>query len=244
MIHTHNVGGMTCSGCAQKIQELLSVEGVKNVSVDITKGKVSIDMVNHIPTARLKSALKDYPKYQLEEKRELLQEQLAHPEDETTSWLATFKPLLIIFAYITGVTFFLEIVRGFNWQNWMQNFMAGFFLVFSFFKLLDIKGFADTYATYDIIAKKWRGWGLVYAFIELGLGMAYLLRFNPLITSMVTFIVMAVSVIGVLESVLNKKKITCACLGAVFNLPMSTVTIFEDGLMIIMSLITFISLVY
>jgi hypothetical protein len=46
---------------------------------------------------------------------------------------------------------------------------------------------------------------------------------------------MSISIIGVLQSVLNKKKIQCACLGAVFNLPMSTVTIIEDALMIAMS---------
>ncbi|MFM9909606.1 MAG: hypothetical protein ACKVOW_09665 [Chitinophagaceae bacterium] len=32
-----------------------------------------------------------------------------------------------------------------------------------------------------------------------------------------------------------RKKIKCACLGAVFDLPMTTVTIIEDGLMIAMS---------
>jgi hypothetical protein len=46
---------------------------------------------------------------------------------------------------------------------------------------------------------------------------------------------MSISIVGVLQSVLNKKKIQCACLGAVFNLPMSTVTIIEDALMIAMS---------
>lgn len=46
---------------------------------------------------------------------------------------------------------------------------------------------------------------------------------------------MTVSIIGVLQSVLNKRKIQCACLGAVFKLPMSTVTIIEDALMITMS---------
>jgi hypothetical protein len=46
---------------------------------------------------------------------------------------------------------------------------------------------------------------------------------------------MGVSIIGVLQSVLNKRAIRCACLGAIFNLPMSTVTIVEDGLMIAMS---------
>ena len=48
---------------------------------------------------------------------------------------------------------------------------------------------------------------------------------------------MSVSIIGVLKSVLNKQKIQCACLGAVFNLPMSTVTIIKDDLMISMSAI-------
>ena len=46
---------------------------------------------------------------------------------------------------------------------------------------------------------------------------------------------MTVSIIGVLQSVMNKRKIKCACLGDVFNLPMSTITIIEDALMIGMS---------
>jgi len=46
------------------------------------------------------------------------------------------------------------------------------------------------------------------------------------------------SIIGVLQSVLNKTKIQCACLGSVFKLPMSSVTMFEDGLMIVMSIAT------
>lgn len=77
----------------------------------------------------------------------------------------------------------------------------------------------------------------MYAFIELALGIAYTVDFNPTITNLATLIVMGVSIIGVLQSVLNKKKIQCACLGAVFNLPMSTVTIIEDALMIVMSAI-------
>jgi hypothetical protein len=117
----------------------------------------------------------------------------------------------------------------------MQYFMAGFFLVFSFFKLLNLKGFAESYVMYDVLAKRIPVWAYIYAFVELGLGIAYLINFNPFITNSITFIVMSISIVGVLQSVLNKKKIQCACLGAVFNLPMSTVTIIEDALMIAMS---------
>ena len=114
--------------------------------------------------------------------------------------------------------------------------MAGFFLTFSFFKMLNLKGFKDSYLMYDIIARKFSAWGYAYAFIELLLGIAFLINFNLIVTSSTTFVVMSISLIGVLQTVLDKKKIKCACLGDVFNLPMSTVTIIEDGLMIVMSL--------
>jgi hypothetical protein len=117
----------------------------------------------------------------------------------------------------------------------MQHFMAGFFLVFSFFKLLNLKGFAESYVMYDVVAKKIPIWAYLYAFVEVGLGISYLLNYNPLITNTCTFVVMSVSILGVLQSVFDNKKIQCAWLGAVFNLPMSTVTIIEDALMIVMS---------
>ena len=117
----------------------------------------------------------------------------------------------------------------------MRFFMAGFFLVFSFFKLLDINAFADAYSRYDLLAMRWRGWGLIYPFVELGLGMAYLANVNPLATHLVTILVMGFSAVGVIQAVANKTQIQCAFLGTVFKLPMSTVTIVEDVGMVLMA---------
>ena len=245
MTHTYNVSGMTCSGCEAKVKALLTrTAQVQEVNIDLAKGTATITMEGHIPTARLQEALKDYPKYQLtEQQQQHHQPAMINPEEAQKSWLATYKPILLIFAFITGITWFVEGNTGsFHWERWMGNFMAGFFLVFSFFKLLDLKAFAESYASYDIIARKWMGWGYVYAFLELALGLAYLTGFQPLLTNAVTFIVMSLSITGVLQSVLQKRKIQCACLGAVFNLPMSTVTIIEDALMILMSGIMFFSM--
>jgi hypothetical protein len=121
-------------------------------------------------------------------------------------------------------------------MEWMNHFMGGFFLAFSFFKLLNLRGFANSYSTYDIVARKWQGYGYIYALIELFLGVGYITGAAPLAINTVTFIVMSISIAGVLQSVLNKQKIRCACLGDVFNLPMSTITIIEDAVMILMSL--------
>jgi hypothetical protein len=52
-----------------------------------------------------------------------------------------------------------------------------------------------------------------------------------------TLAIMGVSITGVFQTLFAKRKIQCPCLGAVFNLPMSTITIIEDGLMVGMSII-------
>ncbi len=237
MTHTYKVSGMTCTGCQAKVQSLLTkVKSVSNVEIDLAKGEATIQMDKHIATSALQDALKDYPKYMLSEISVQHSPVFSEESEEAKTWLATYKPILLIFAFITGITLLNEwVTSNFLWMRWMSNFMAGFFLVFSFFKLLNLKGFAESYSMYDVIAKKWNGWGYVYAFVELALGIAFLTGFNPILTNSITFVVMSVSIIGVLQSVFNKRKIKCACLGDVFNLPMSTITIIEDALMIGMS---------
>jgi hypothetical protein len=158
---------------------------------------------------------------------------------QTTSWLATYRPLLLILGYVLGASVLLQAGLGtaidITAMQTMRYFMAGFFLVFSFFKLLDLDAFATAYAGYDLLAARWKGWGFVYPFVELALGMAYLTNFNPLLTNWVTLIVMGFSAIGVVRAVMSNTRIQCACLGTVFQLPMSTVTIVEDVGMVAMA---------
>ncbi len=228
MKHTYAISGMTCGGCVAKVKGLLSgVEGVKDVVVDFGKGEVEVS--GDVGVGVLKGALAGYPKYKLEE--------AAAP----ASWLVTYKPILLLFGYITVVALVGATASG-SWNAGvgMRIFMSGFFLSFSFFKLLNLRAFAESYAMYDIVAKRWGAWGYIYAFVELGLGIAFAVNIFPFYTNLVTLIVMSVSIVGVLQSVLNKRKIKCACLGAVFNLPMSTVTIIEDALMMGMSVVALV----
>lgn len=148
----------------------------------------------------------------------------------------TYYPLLLLGTFLFGVVALVELRIGtFDPTRAMQNFMGAFFGAFAFFKLLDLRGFADSYRMYDIVARRLPVYGYVYPFIELALGAAYITGFQPAAVNLTTLVVMSVSSIGVIQSVLQKRKIRCACLGTVFNLPMSTVTLVEDGLMIAMA---------
>jgi copper chaperone CopZ len=237
MIHDYTISGMTCSGCEATIKNLLSkVEGVKKVTIDLLKASASVEMDKHVSTNELQKALAVNPKYQLSQKTVMVFPPFTESTEEKKSWFETYKPILLIFFYITLVAVITGISPGQgNIILAMRVFMAGFFLVFSFFKLLDLNGFADSYSMYDVVAKQFRGWGFIYPLVELALGIAYATNLLPVVTNSITLAVMGISIIGVLQSVLNKRKIQCACLGAVFNLPMSTITIIEDSLMIAMS---------
>ena len=228
---------MTCSSCEAKVKSaLMTLENVTEVQVSKAENSATISMDKHVELSKLQNVLES--KYQITAKNH------NEIEEQAKSWLETYKPILLIFFYITLVTTLIQFKNEkFNLMQAMQHFMAGFFLIFSFFKLLNLKGFAESYVLYDVLAKKIPAWAYIYVFVELGLGIAFVINYNPFVTNLITLIVMSVSIIGVLQSVLNKKKIQCACLGAIFNLPMSTVTIIEDGLMIIMSILMLINLV-
>lgn len=229
MTHTYKITGMTCSSCEAKVKSsLLMLPHVTEVEVSKENQSATITMDMHIALSTFQNALEKRYSISAKEHNEAA--------EQAKNWLATYKPILIIFAYVTTISIIAGMQQNqFHWMQAMNIFMAGFFLTFSFFKMLDLKGFADSYSMYDIIAKKFKAWGFIYAFVELALGIAYATNFQPLITSIITLVVMSISIIGVLQSVFNKRKIQCACLGAVFNLPMSTVTIIEDALMIAMS---------
>jgi len=231
MTHTYNITGMTCANCEAKVKSaLLTLPDVTNAEISKDTNTATISMSKHIALADLQKVIGAVGNYQISA--------VHHNEvaEQTKSWFQTYKPILLIFAYISTVSTITQFANHhFDTMQWMQYFMAGFFLVFSFFKLLDLSGFAKSYVMYDMLAKRIPQWAYAYVFVELGLGIAYIINFNPLITNLATLIIMCISIIGVLQSVLNKRKIQCACLGAVFNLPMSTVTIVEDALMIAMS---------
>jgi cation transport ATPase len=229
MTHTYSISGITCNGCAASVKsKLLLHPDVMAADVTLEDEKAIITMQKHLSVDELQKAIGIDSKYKISVDASDRSHHTMQAE-ETKSWLATYKPLLLIAAFIGGVS--LLTANG-SLHAGMNTFMAGFFLVFSFFKLLDLKGFANSYAMYDLLAKRLSVYGLIYPFIELGLGLAYLLHTNPLLTNIATIVVMSFSSIGVVKSVMNKQKIQCACLGAVFNLPMSTVTIIEDLLMV------------
>jgi hypothetical protein len=229
-------------GCVEKVRnEILKLKEVKSAQVQLQSPQATIIMHQHIATGILQQAINNAGDYSIHETGNQENRMAGAGMITNSGSKTTYFPIFLIFGYITGVTLLIQPGNNpFSIMLWMRHYMAGFFLVFSFFKLMNVKGFAEGYTSYDIIAKAWPVWGFIYPFIELILGVLYLTGSAIPGTAIATLIVMGISSIGVIQSLLKGQKIQCACLGTIIKLPLTKVTLIEDMLMVAMSALTII----
>lgn len=142
--------------------------------------------------------------------------------------LLSYKPLIVIFIFCLILAYVQSCLEVKQYGSFMYGFMGYFFIFLSMFKFFDLNGFVESFATYDLITKKFKSYGYIYPFIELFLGVAYLISFHLFLVNVITLVVMTISGLGVLKSTLSGQNIKCACLGTVLNVPLSTVSILEN----------------
>lgn len=237
MKHTYNITGMTCGNCKASVEKYLGdINNVTNVSVNLEKGEAEVTMEKHIETKVLKDALPE--KYTLSEKKEEKKEISAvdFGEEFEKSKFEQLKPLFLIIFYITTAGILLN-YKNWYWSSFMLDFMGLFYIVFSFFKMLDLKGFPDSFRMYDPLAKRVPIYAKIYPFIETALGLMFLMRFEITIALIITLVILGVTTIGVTKTLLDKKAIRCACLGTALKLPMTEATFIENAIMIIMAVL-------
>tara|TARA_R110000787_G_scaffold8495_6_gene28706 strand:- start:4779 stop:5504 length:726 start_codon:yes stop_codon:yes gene_type:complete len=240
MKHTYKIEGMTCKNCKTSVEKYLNaLEHVTNVSIHLENGEAEVTMDKHIAADVLQIALPE--KYTLSEKDEKNVFSSAVAVDEEKTKLQQLKPLLLIIFYIITASVLLH-YKDWSWNEFMLDFMGLFYIVFSFFKMLDLKGFPESFKMYDPLAKRIPIYGWIYPFIETALGLMFLMRFEINLALIVTLIVLGITTIGVTKKLLDKKSIRCACLGTALKLPMTEATFIENTIMIVMAVLMLLNI--
>ena len=241
MKHTYKIEGMTCNNCKASVEKYLhDLPNISHVSIDLEKGEAEVTMDKHVASDELQNALPE--KYTVSEKdggKVSASSNSSSLTSEKTK-LQQLKPLLLIIFYITSAGVLLH-YKDWSWNEFMLDFMGLFYIVFSFFKMLDLKGFPESFRMYDPLAKRIPIYGWIYPFIETSLGLMFLMRFEVNIALISTLIFLGITTIGVTKTLLDKKIIRCACLGTVLKLPMTEATFIENIIMILMAIILLIN---
>ena len=218
---------MTCLGCEKAVKEKINaVAEINDVRVSLETGLMKIKSKKEFSTSEISSLLGS--KYSI-------QKAISNSAKISTTKFKKLTPLLIIFACLILGTLFISQHKELNLKRSMQIFMGLFFIVFSFFKFLDYKGFPDSFKRYDPLAKRVPGYARIYPFIETFLGIAYLAELQLPLVLLITLVILSFTTFGVFRALIKKSEIECACLGTAIKLPMTQATLIENTIMLTMS---------
>ena len=104
-------------------------------------------------------------------------------------------------------------------------------------KLMDVEGFVNGFLGYDLLARRYVPYGYAYPFLELyaGVGMAALIGTgSPLVwlVAPVSLFIGTVGAVSVIKAVyIDKRELTCACVGGGSNVPLGFISLSENIVM-------------
>lgn len=227
-----NVIGMSCGSCVQKISDVLSnQDDIFDATVSLKAPNIRFSSPRQFDREAIDQILSPLKKYEI-----LPPTTIASQEKSLLNTVAVYWPLILLFLLSAGIPA-LHVARGdLGFDQWMYEFMGIVWVALSYFKLLDLPKFAEGFSTYDPIAKKLNGYGYVYPFLELSSGVAFLMAFSVQLVSILVILFLSVTTYGVARALIEKRQFQCACLGTVFKLPLTKVTIIENTLMIAMAI--------
>jgi hypothetical protein len=106
----------------------------------------------------------------------------------------------------------------------------------AFLKLKDIEGFVTGFIGYDLLARAWLPYAYVYAWAEAAAGVLMLSGQLVWLSSAIALFIGGVGAVSVIKAVyIEKRELTCACVGGGSNVPLGFVSLLENVTMIAMA---------
>jgi hypothetical protein len=144
-------------------------------------------------------------------------------------YLTKYRPLIAI----GGVALAGGLISTFSahqmhLETGMRVVMALTLIPLALLKLFDVPGFAAGFARYDPLAKRVPLYGNVYPFLEAALGLCFFNNVLLIYANVFVVLMFGVNSLGVLTSLRRGDRLTCACVGAAFTIPLGGVTFAED----------------
>lgn len=151
----------------------------------------------------------------------------------TNQTLRDYAPIGIVFAaaFTGGAAVFAAGAVSF-----MSALMGMVLFVFATFKFVNIAGFARGLQKYDPVASRVVLYAYAVPFLEMGLGLLYLAGAAGVVTHAVLLVYALYNAVTVRWALHRGLDVRCACLGTALNLPLSSVTFYENIFMAAMAI--------
>lgn len=157
---------------------------------------------------------------------------LAKPQASNRS----YRPVLAIFAVAAVISL------AFQWRfevallslASIQLFIASSMVLLALQKLRDIEAFTNQFITYDLIGMRYPPYAAVYPYLEALAGVGMIATVLPWVFGPIAVAIGAAGGVSVFKAVyVDKRKLTCACVGGDSKVPLGFVSLTENIFMVI-----------
>jgi len=152
----------------------------------------------------------------------------------------TYAPVIAIFACtaLMALAIVVNLYDGFPALTWLKWFFAISMVALAIQKLQDVEGFVNGFLGYDLLARRYVPYGYAYPFAELyaGVGMMALIGTGSALIWLVAPVGMFIGFIGAVSVIkavyIDKRELTCACVGGGSNVPLGFISLSENLVML------------
>jgi len=151
----------------------------------------------------------------------------------------TYQPIIALFsvAALLAIALTWLVAGSLLTANTLGWFIAISMVLLGLQKLQDIDKFATMFLNYDLLAQRWVRYGYVYPFVETGAGLLMLMGALTWLAAPAALFVASIGAVSVYRAVyIEKRQLTCACVGGDSRVPLGFVSLIENVMMIGMAL--------
>ena len=151
----------------------------------------------------------------------------------------TYKPVIALFsvAFLMAIAItWVALGTTFTGRT-VEWFISISMVLLGLQKLQDVERFATMFLNYDLLAQRWVPYGYVYPFVETGAGLLMMAGVLTQLSAPAALFVASIGAISVFKAVyVNKRELTCACVGGDSKVPLGFVSLTENLMMIGMAI--------
>lgn len=238
----YSITGLHCNSCVEYITTALEGEYPEvEINISPSLDRITLHCPEDVSTPQVIGFITDQGDYTVTSlaQIEAAMGTISKTNPSITRWsrIKEFYPLALILSYMVGSVTVYAVRHDIDWMRGMELTMGLFYLIFSFFKLLQLRGFVTQFRKYDMISYYLPAYAYFYPVIEILLGTAYIWGGFILVANWITLCLFSMNLVCVWRALRAGKQLECACLGSILSLPLSTVTVVEDTAMIGMSIL-------
>lgn len=150
----------------------------------------------------------------------------------------TYRPVIALFGMAAAMALALSTaVMGNPFTGHAVEWFVGIAMcLLAYLKLRDVDSFATMFLNYDLLARRWVPYGIVYAWAEGLAGVLMLSGLLPWLAAGIAIFIGGIGAVSVFKAVyIDRRELKCACVGGDSNVPLGFVSLSENLMMLAMA---------